>query len=121
MRPVSKADIKKFVRDTVKEMKSEITNHNDWHDRGFEEVDNWWGVNIGGGSIDALGDYPDNDRDMDMLMAAVTILQTAEQEGWGVADDTGLWEGMSGWQAVLSQAFFTLEQAIGQQEPRDLV
>lgn len=120
MRPVTPAEIKKFVADTVEELTEEVKEHNDWNDRVFEEVDSWWSSRLGTGRIDELGDYPVDESDVNQLMSAVVILQTAVQEDWGLADDTGLWEGVPPWAAVLSQAFFTLEQAIGQQEPRGL-
>ena len=39
---------------------------------------------------------------------------------WGIADDRGLWEGLTPFQAIMSQAFFTIEQAVGAQRPRGL-
>ena len=117
---VTKSSVVKAVKRIVEELTEEHDNHNDWMDGAFEKVDEWWTAVIGTGRIEDLGEYPVDETDLGYLQDAITIMQAADEEDWGVADDKGLWEGLDPWQAVLSQAFFTMEQAVAQQEPKDL-
>lgn len=117
---LTKAQVKRFVRDTVKEMRGEVQSHNEWVDRAFEEVDSWWGGAIGTGRIDQLPNVPETERNIKELADAVTILQTAQEEDWGIETDSGLWEGLAPFPALVAQAFHTLQGAINQQEPVDL-
>lgn len=117
---LTKKEIIDWVNDTADEMSEEVEDHNDWGDRAFEETDSWWTDNIGGGRIDEYPEVPEDIVDIHRLQDAVTILQVAELEDWGIADDSGLWEGLAPYPALMSQAFYTLEQALSQQEPEEL-
>lgn len=106
------AAIKKAVQELAREAVdlNKDDNPDYLNDKVSEVVDAWWGAYINTGRISDLGLYPKGSHDIEFLRDAVTVMQALHD--W-LADDTGLWEGLSPWAAVLSQAFFTLEHAVG--------
>lgn len=118
---LTREKIKRFIRDAVRTLSREARTHEDYLDGAFSKTDEWWEEEIGTGRIDELPDAPEDNQDIDWLNDAALILKTAVEENWGVADDPGLWEGLAPFPAIMSQAFFTLEGAISQQEPEELM
>lgn len=117
---LNKTEVKRDVRSMVADLRRRASTHEEWSDGVFEAVDEWWSAKLGTGRISEMSPVPEDERDVDYLRSAAVILQVAIEEGWGIADDSGLWEGLAPFPALLSQAFFTVEQAVAQQEPRRL-
>lgn len=106
---LTKTEVKRAVRQIGREAKR---SKNDINDTVYEMVDDWWSATLKTGRIDQLSDVPEDRSDVDNLMSAIVILQTALEEGWGIADDSGLWQGLAPYPALMSQAYFTLEQGV---------
>jgi len=99
-------EVRESVNDMANEIKEDYSDGDDLHDMVFSQVDSAWSNLVFGGMIH---DWNASDL-VRAAGACATIIQVAEEDAW-VADDGGLWEGLT-YGVVGSIAFFSLENCV---------
>jgi len=118
---LTSASVRRAVQKLAKEAKDRSKTHEEWVDNVTELVDKWWGDEMATGEISKMSPYPGNRKEVDLLRDIAVIFDEALENGWGVETDTGLWEGLHPYPAIVAQAYFTLQSAVLQQEPTNLL
>jgi hypothetical protein len=102
------------------EAKDRSVNHAEWVDNVSELVDRWWQNEMGTGDISETARYPRTEKDADLLRNITVIFDAVLRNGWSVETDSGLWDGLHPYQALVAQAYFTLRAAVLDEEPGEL-